>query len=135
MKTMNAARRRWAGTIVWILLVLSSLVLIGIGLAQTLFFIWAPEPAMLQKAKVGSLYILAGCTLSLAAGGWSHARGNQAWVSICIGLPGVLVGCAALAQPYGLMRHLAAVVAFPLALAGVAEAIRARGRRQRGPGR
>jgi hypothetical protein len=32
---------------------------------------------------------------------------------------------------HSLLRHLAAVVAFPLALGGVAEVIRVRGRRQR----
>ncbi|MDQ0664733.1 hypothetical protein QFZ35_003231 [Arthrobacter ulcerisalmonis] len=34
-------------------------------------------------------------------------------------------------DPYDLKRHLAAVVSFPLALAGVAEVIRDRGRRPR----
>jgi uncharacterized membrane protein HdeD (DUF308 family) len=53
-------------------------------------------------------------------------------VTVCVGLPGILVGLAALADPYNLMRHLAAVVVFPLVLAGVAEVISARGRRQRG---
>ena len=42
------------------------------------------------------------------------------------------MGWAALVNPYNLMRHMAAVVTFPLALAGVAEVLRARGRRQRG---
>ncbi len=49
----------------------------------------------------------------------------------CVGLPGVLVGWAALVQPYSLLRHLAAVVAFPLALPGGAKVIRARGSRKR----
>jgi hypothetical protein len=40
----------------------------------------------------------------------------------CVGLPGVLVGWAALVQPYSLLRYLAAVLAFPIALAGVANA-------------
>jgi hypothetical protein len=115
----------------WVLLILASMILIGIGLARTMFFIWAPEPAMLEKARIGGLYISAGCVLSLAAGVWSHVRGNPVWVSVCVGLPGMLVGWAALEDPYSLLRHLAAVVAFPFALAGVAEVIRVRGRRQR----
>jgi hypothetical protein len=129
---ISEAGRRWATTIAWVLLVLASMVLIGIGLTRTLFFIWAPEPAMLQKAKAGGLYINAGCALSLAAAAWSHVRGNPLWVTVCAGLPGALVGWSALVQPYSLLRHLAAVVSFPLALGGVAEVIYPRGRRQRG---
>jgi hypothetical protein len=49
----------------------------------------------------------------------------------CVGLPRVLVGWAALVQPYSLLRHLTAVLGFPLGLAGVAKVIRARGSRQR----
>ena len=52
-------------------------------------------------------------------------------VTVCVGLPGILVGWATMDSPYDLKRHLAAVVAFPLALAGVAEVIRVRGGRQR----
>ena len=37
---------------------------------------------------------------------------------------------AALLDPYDLKRHLAAVVTFPLALAGVAQVLSARRRRQ-----
>lgn len=51
-------------------------------------------------------------------------------MTVCVGLPGVLVGWAMMDSPYDLKRHLAAVVSFPLALAGVAEVIRVRGRRQ-----
>jgi hypothetical protein len=108
------------------------MILTGIGLARTLFFIWAPEPAMLEDARVGTLYIDAGSALSLAAAVWSHLRGNTVWVGICVALPGMLVGWASLMDQHSLMRHLAAVVAFPLALGAVAEVIRVRGRRQRG---
>ncbi|MFC0455754.1 hypothetical protein ACFFGR_04185 [Arthrobacter liuii] len=59
-------------------------------------------------------------------------RGNTVWVTVCVGLPGILVGWAALASPQSMLRHLAAVVAFPLALGGIAEVIWARGYRQRG---
>ena len=124
---MTGARRPRTGTIVWILLVLASLILIGYGLARTMFFIWAPEPAMLERARIGNLFIAAGCLLSLAAAVWSHFRGNSSWVSVCVGLPAVLVGWAALMDAHSLLRHLAAVVAFPLALGGVAEVIRVRG--------
>ncbi|SLJ96131.1 hypothetical protein [Arthrobacter sp. P2b] len=86
------AGRWWTGAIAWVLLVFASMVLISIGLARTMYFVWAPELAMLERARVGGLFIDAGCLLSLAA----------------------------------------AVVVFPLVLAGVAEVISARGRRQRG---
>lgn len=62
--------RRKTATMAWVLLILASMILIGIGLARTMFFIWAPEPTMLEKARIGGLYISAGCVLSLAAGGW-----------------------------------------------------------------
>lgn len=123
-------QRRRTGTIAWILLVLASMVLIGTGLARTVFFIWVPEPVMLERARIGNLFITAGCTLSIATAAWSHFRGNRVWVTVIVGLPGLLVGWAALDDPYSLLRHLAAVVSFPLALAGVVEAIRVRGRRQ-----
>lgn len=126
------ARRRWTRTIAWILLVLASMILIGYGIVRADFFIWLPTPAEQEESMIGSRYIYAGCLLSVAAAIWSHARGNPVWVSVCVGLPGVLVGWAALVNPYNLLRFLAAVVAFPLALGGVAEVVWARGHRQRG---
>ena len=129
---MSPAGRRWTWTIGWVLLVVASMLLIGIGLARTLFFIWAPEPPMLEAARAGSSYIFAGSGLCIVAGVWSHYRGNPAWVSICVALPGVLVGLSTLLEPYSLLLHLSAVVAFPLAVFVVADVIWARGRRQRG---
>jgi hypothetical protein len=43
--------------------------------------------------------------LSFAAAAWSHVRGNAIWVTVCVGLPGVLVGWATLVKPYNLLRH------------------------------
>jgi len=126
-----AGRRRWGGTTVWVLLVLASMVLIGYGIWHAGWYIWLPAPAEQEKVWVGNRYILAGSVLSIAAAVWSGARENRVWVSVCVGLPGVLVGWAMLNDPYDLKRYLAAVVSFPLALAGVAEVIRVRGRRQR----
>jgi len=131
MKTGSEARRRWAGTTAWALLVLASMALIGAGLWRTLFFVWATEPALVERASIGELYIYAGCVLAVTAAVWSHVRGNPVWVTVCVGLPGILVGWAAWTDPISLMRHLAAVVSYPRALAGVAEVVRARGYRQR----
>jgi hypothetical protein len=128
---MSEPSRRRAGTVAWILLVLASIVLIGYGIVRANWHIWLPNPAEQEEVWIGSGYIFAGCALSLAAAAWSGARDNRAWVTVCVGLPGILVGWATMDSPYDLKRHLAAVVAFPLALAGVAEVIRVRGGRQR----
>lgn len=127
---MSETRLRRVGTIAWILLVLASMVLIGYGIWHADWHIWLPAPAEQEQVWIGNRYILAGCALSVAAAVWSGARENRVWVTICVGLPGALVGWAMMVDPYDLKRHLAAVVSFPLALAGVAEVIRVRGRRQ-----
>jgi hypothetical protein len=129
---MSEPSRRRAGTVAWILLVLASIVLIGYGIVRANWHIWLPNPAEQEEVWIGSRYIFAGCALSLAAAAWSGARDNRAWVTVCVGLPGILVGWATMDSPYDLKRHLAAVVAFPLALAGIAEVVRVRCRRQRG---
>lgn len=128
---MSAARRRRNGTIAWILLVLASMVLIGYGIWHADWHIWLPRSTEQEQVWIGNRYILAGCALSIEAAVWSGAGDNRVWVTVCFGLPGVLVGWAMMDDPYDLKRHLAAVVSFPLALAGVAEVIRVRCRRQR----
>jgi hypothetical membrane protein len=128
---MSEAKRRWISTLAWALLVLASMVLIGYGIWHAGWHIWLPAQAQQEQVWIGNRYILAGSALSIAAAVWSGARQNRVWVTICVGLPGVLVGWAMIDDPYDLKRHLAAVVSFPLALAGVAEVIRVRGRRQR----
>jgi len=133
VETGSEARRRWTGATLWILLVLASLVLVGYGIVRGGWSLWLPTPAQMEQSWTGSLYVYAGSAVSLAASAWSHARGNPVWVTVCVGLPGVLVGWAALVDPDSLLRHLAAVVSFPMALSAVAEVIWARGRRQRGP--
>jgi hypothetical protein len=128
---MSEANRRWTGTSAWVLLVLASMVMIGYGIARADWHIWLPNPAEQEETWIGSRYIFGGCALSLAAGVWSGVRGDAVWVTICVGLPGALVGWATMVDPYSLLRHLAAVVSFPSALTGVTRVIRVRGRRQR----
>lgn len=118
------AGRWWTATIAWTLLVLASIVLIGYGIMRADWHIWLPVPADQEEVWIGNRFIFAGCALSLAAAVWSGARENRVWVTICVALPGTLVGWAALVDPYDLKRHLAAVVAFPLALAGVTAVLR-----------
>ena len=132
VKFMSETTRRWAGTSAWILLVLTSMIVIGYGIVHAGIWLWMPTPAEQEASWIGSLYIFFGWLLSIAASVWSHRRGNPLWVTICVALPGFLVGWADLVSPYTLLRFLAAVVAFPLALGGVAEVIWARGRWQRG---
>lgn len=129
---MSEATRRWAGASAWILLVLASIGLIGYGIVHAGIWLWMPTPAEQEASWIGSRYIFFGWLLSIAASVWSHRRGNPLWVTICVALPGFLVGWADLVSPNTLLRFLAAVVAFPLALGGVAEVIWARGRWQRG---
>jgi hypothetical protein len=130
---MSEVRRRRAGTAAWVLLVLASMVLIGYGIVRADWYIWLPNPAEQEESWTGTFYIFAGCALSLAAAVWSGARESPAWVTICVGLPGALVSWAALDNPYDLKRFVAAVVAFPLALAGMVGGIRARRRLQTEP--
>ncbi|WP_458113842.1 hypothetical protein M1D88_07085 [Arthrobacter sp. R1-13] len=123
----RSASRRWTGTITWILLVVASMIVIAYGIARANWHLGLPGPAEQEEVWIGSRYILAGCALSVAAAVWSHLRGNAVWVTVCVAMPGVLVGWAVLQDPYNLGRHLAAVVAFPLALGGIVGVIRARG--------
>lgn len=132
MRAVSEATRRWAGASAWILIVLASIGLIGYGIVHAGIWLWMPTPAEQEASWIGSRYIFFGWLLSIAASVWSHRRGNPLWVTICVALPGFLVGWADLVSPYTLLRFLAAVVAFPLALGGVAEVIWARGRWQRG---
>lgn len=102
----------------------------AVGGGHAGWHIWLPVPAAQEQVWVGNRYIFAGCALSLAAAVWSGARDNSIWVTICVGLPGALVGWATLDNPYDLKRFVAAVATYPMALAAVAEVIKARGRRQ-----
>ena len=129
---MSDAGRRRAGTIAWVLLVLASMAMIGYGIWRAGWHIWLPVPADQEQVWIGNRFIFAGCALSITSAVWSGARENRLWVTICVGLPGALVGWATLDNPYDLKRYVAAVVAYPMALGGVAEFVRVRGRRQTG---
>jgi hypothetical protein len=89
------------------------------GLWRTTFFIYAPEPALIERSRVGGLYVLAGSAASLGAAGWAIVRRTPPWVAAFVAAPAVLVGGAELVDPNGLMRHLIAIVAFPFAFAGL----------------
>lgn len=68
--------RRWTGTFAWVLLALSSMVLIGYGIVSARWHTWLPSSEEQEDSWNGSLYIFAGCAVSLVAAGGSQVRGN-----------------------------------------------------------
>lgn len=125
-----AYRRGGPGTTLWALLIVASIVLIVMGLWRTAFFIYAPEPAMIERSRVGGLYILAGTAASLGAAVWSIIRRHALWVAAFVAAPAVLVGCAQLTDPNSLIRHVVALVAFPFAFGGLYAGVPLRRRRR-----
>lgn len=109
----------WVATVLWALLVVTSIVLMTMGLMRALFFGYTPDPVFVEDARVGGLLILAGAVASLGAAVWSARRGDRPWITAFVAAPAVLVGGAALFAPNTLLRHAAAIAAFPLALAGL----------------
>jgi len=109
----------WVATVIWALLVVTSIVLMTMGLMRALFFGYTPDPVFVEDARVGGLLILAGSVASVAAAVWSARRGDRPWITAFVAAPAVLVGGAALIAPNTLLRQLAAIAAFPLALAGL----------------
>lgn len=118
-ESAHGHRRGWPGTLLWALLIVASVALMVMGLWRTTFFIYAPELALIERSRVGGLYILAGSAASLGAAGWSIVRRSPLWVAAFVAAPAVLVGGAELVDPNSLIRHLAAIVAFPFAFAGL----------------
>lgn len=86
------------------------------GLWRTTFFIYAPEPAMQEKPRVGALYVLAGSVMSLGAAGISAIFGHPKWIRPLVAAPAILVGGSTLMDPTSQFRHLAAAVAFPFSV-------------------
>lgn len=124
-------RRGWPVSLFWALLIVASAVLIFMW--QTKFFIYAPEPALIERSRIGGRYILAGSVVSLVAAAWSIAGTGPLWVAAFVAAPAVLVGGAEVADPNSLIRHLAALVAFPFAFAfaGLFAGLRSRKSRSR----
>ena len=118
-KPSRGGLRGWPGTTLWAVLIVASIALIIMGLWRTAFFVYAPEPAMIEKARVGALYVLAGSVASLAATGLSAFLGHPKWIWAFVAAPAVLVGGSTVLDPTSLFRHMAAVVAFPFAVAAL----------------
>jgi hypothetical protein len=111
----------WRGrSLPWAALVVVSIVLTGIALERTAFFVYAPVPEFIERLRVGRLFMLAGSATSLAAAIWSQVRGNPLWVTICVATPAALVGLATMiVTPPSLTPQIAGLVALPAALAGL----------------
>jgi len=80
-----AYRRGWSGTLLWTLLIVASVVLIVMW--RTAFFIYAPEPALIERSKIGGLYLLAGSAASVGASVWSLIRRDPYWVAAFVAAP------------------------------------------------
>jgi hypothetical protein len=111
----------WRGrSLPWAALVVVSIVLTGIALERTAFFVYAPVPEFIERLRVGRLFMLAGSATSLAAAIWSQVRGNPLWVTVCVAAPAALVGLATMiVTPPSLTPQIAGLFALPAALAGL----------------
>lgn len=109
----------------WAALVVVSIVLTGVALERTAFFVYVPGPEFIERLRVGRLFMLAGSSASLAAAVWSQARGNPLWVTIFVAAPALLVGMATMiTTPPSLTPQIAGLVALPAALAGLIRGLR-----------
>ncbi|QNE14839.1 hypothetical protein [Pseudarthrobacter sp. NBSH8] len=114
--------RPWwrARSLPWAALVVVSIVVTGIALERTAFFIYTPVPEFIERLRIGRLLMLAGSAISLAAAIWSRVRGNPLWVTICVASPAVLVGMATMIMtPPSLIPQITGLIALPVALAGL----------------
>lgn len=112
----------WVAVLVsWSALSVVGLALIGIGLNQTWYF--EPTGEALEDARVGRLLILAGSVALIAAAGWTQWMYTPIWACILVAAPAILVGGLSLLFENSLFPQLSALVAFPVALAGVISGI------------
>ena len=111
----------WRGrSLPWAALVFVTIVVTGIALERTAFFVYTPGPEFIERLRVGRLLMLAGSAMSLAAAVWSQVRGNPLWVTLCVASPAALVGMATMIMtPPSLTPQIAGLIALPAALAGL----------------
>ncbi|TFD64398.1 hypothetical protein [Cryobacterium ruanii] len=118
----------WGRPLLWVAvlvsrsaLIVGGLSLIGIGLNQTWYF--EPTGEALEDARVGRLLILAGAVALIAAAGWARWMHTPIWACILVAAPAALVGGLSLLFENSLFPQLSALVAFPVALAGLISGI------------
>ena len=129
-KERYVVRPWWRGrSLPWAGLVLLSIVLTGVALERTAFFVYEPVPTFIERLRVGRLFMLSGSAASLAAAIWSQVRGNPLWVTICVAAPAALAGLATMIMtPPSLAPQIAGLIALPAALAGLVGGASARNR-------
>lgn len=120
-KERYVVRPWWRGrSLPWAGMVVVSIILTGVSLERTAFFVYEPVPAFIERLRVGRLFMLAGPAASLAAAIWSQVRGNPLWVTICVAAPAALAGLATMIMtPPSLAPQIAGLIALPAALAGL----------------
>lgn len=130
-KERYVVRPWWRGrSLPWAGLVVLSIVLTGVALERTAFFVYEPVPVFIERLRVGRLCMLAGSAASLAAAIWSQVRGNPLWVTICVAAPAALAGLATMIMtPPSLAPQIAGLIALPAALAGLVGGVTARNRK------
>ena len=106
-----------AALVAWSALILVGLVLLGTGLDRTFFF--EPTGGALERDRVGKNLILVGSVALFAAAVWARSMHAPIWSCALVAAPAVLVGGLTLFFGGSLFPHLSALVAFPVALAGL----------------
>jgi hypothetical protein len=121
----------WKGrSLPWAALVVVSIVLTVVALERTAFFVYAPEQVVIDRLRVGRVFMLAGSAASLAAAIWSQVRGEPLWVTVCVAAPAALAGLATMiTTPPSLAPQVAGLFALPAALAGLLGGLLSRRRR------
>jgi len=118
MTSRSGRHLLWVAVLVsWSALIVVGLAVMGIGLNQTWYF--EPTGEALEDARVGNLLILAGSVALVAAAGWARWMHTPIWACALVAAPAILVGGLSLLFENSLFPQLSALVAFPVALAGV----------------
>ncbi|TFD24238.1 hypothetical protein [Cryobacterium sp. TMS1-13-1] len=114
----------WGRRVLWlgILVAWSALIVVGIalmytGLKKTGYF--EPTGEALELDRVGKLQIYAASAALLVAACWARMLLTPIWACILVASPAVLVGGLTLIFDNSLFPHLAALVTFPVAVAGL----------------
>lgn len=114
----------WSRRILWVglLVAWSALIVIGValmytGLDKTGYF--EPTTEAILSDRVGKRQIYAASAALLVAAGWARMMRTPIWACILVASPAVLVGGLTLVFDNSLFPHLAALVTFPVAVAGL----------------
>jgi hypothetical protein len=108
----------WLGLLVaWSALIMVGIALMYTGLDKTGYF--EPTRDAILADRVGKLQIYAASVALLVAAGWARMMLTPVWACILVASPAVLVGGLTLVFENSWFPHIAALVTFPLAVAGL----------------